>query len=147
MAAVGYAGDVLPWIRTRARAPAWQRRAWAGWRALLVTWGGLQLTHTTKWALRAHAGGLGYATVELARLLADPLCSRTAARYAELLKRTQRDLCYDRHMGQVAAGLAGRPGHRGCAVARSRRADEGRTERFGRRDCLLPWYHAAVPSL
>jgi hypothetical protein len=65
VAAVAYAGDVLPWIRSRARAPAWDRRVWAGGvLTLLVLWGGLQLTHTAKWARQAHAEGLGYATAE-----------------------------------------------------------------------------------
>jgi len=65
VAAVGYGGDMVKWARSRAGIPAWATWASAGLLAvLLMLWGGFQLTHTMKWARGAHAGGLGYATVE-----------------------------------------------------------------------------------
>jgi len=63
--AVGYAGDILAWVRSRAGAPGWRRWVWVGGLAgLLALWGGFQLAHTAKWMSQAHAEGLGYATLE-----------------------------------------------------------------------------------
>lgn len=63
--AVGYANDILRWVRTRSRILDWRLWVWSGLlAALLMVWGSFQLTHMVKWARGAHAQGLGYATVE-----------------------------------------------------------------------------------